>query len=128
MFTRNHNSSFFSPLWRPPFRRWRSLLFCLKRRDTMFVQRIKHYDIFTVSKYPGFTVRNNKGDFKNHIHLRNLRDCRRVIAWCENRLIPKSAFFRESCRRLSTDKYYQQRLIHHKDKDAYYNPNKGVRK
>jgi hypothetical protein len=91
------------------------------------IKRVKHYVIFTVPKYPGFTVRNLKGEYCNHVHLGTLAECESVIRWVENKVIPKKAFFRESCRRLATDRKYIQRLENHKNKDYYYNPNKGVR-
>ena len=91
------------------------------------IKKIKHYAIFTVSKYPGFTVRNDKGTYENHVHLNTLSDCESVIRWVEKRIIPRQAHFRESCRRLTTDRKYRQRLENHKDKEPYYNPSKGVK-
>jgi len=87
----------------------------------VYVQTIGEYEIYTVGKYPGFSVKCTKGAYCNHAHkLPSVGMARQLIYWVEHKIIPNSVFYRESCRRLTTDEYYKERLINHKDKDGYY--------
>lgn len=87
----------------------------------MYVQTIGDYEIYTVGKYPGFSVKYTKGSYSCHAHkLPSAGMARQLIYWVEHKIIPRSEFYRIACMRLTTDEYYKERLTNHKDKDGYY--------
>lgn len=79
----------------------------------------------------GFILINTEGEYKNHAHLKAEKTCMMLIRLIERKIVPKSSYLRESCRRLTLDTEYKEKIerkqAKDKEKPAYFNANKGVR-
>jgi hypothetical protein len=79
----------------------------------------------------GFVLINLNGEYENHAHLRAEKTCGLLICLIGRKIVPKSSYLRESCRRLTIDMEYRQAIerkqAKDKEKPAYFNANKGGR-
>ena len=92
------------------------------------IDQIGIYKILQDSK--GYVVCNTKGEYANHGHFKQLKTCYTIIKLMRKRTVPKSKYLRGSALRISTDKYYiekvQSKIDKDKDRIYYFNPSKGV--
>lgn len=88
-----------------------------------------HFKIIADSS--GFVLINTNGEYENHAHLRAEKTCGLLICLIGRKIVPKSSYLRESCRRLTIDTEYKKAIERKQAKDtekpAYFNANKGVR-
>ena len=79
-----------------------------------------------------YIVVNTKGKHENHGHFKKLSTCYVIIRLMQRRVIPKKSFMIEAARRITTDMKYKQILTikqqKNKQRQYYFNPNKGVRR
>ncbi len=76
-------------------------------------------------------VRNAKGKYENHTHIKKYKTAEMFIKLVRKKKIPRSDYLRESVKRVSLDDKYVAAVEHKQSKDKqkpkYYNANKGVR-
>lgn len=79
-----------------------------------------------------YIVVNTKGKYENHGHFKKLSTCYVIIRLMQRKTIPKKFFMLEAARRITTDEKYKQVLTikqkKNKQRQYYFNPNKGVRR
>ena len=94
------------------------------------VEVINEYKI--LQKERDYIVVNTNGKYENHGHFKNLSACYTIIKLMQKKIIPKSDYLLEAARRITTDSNYKQILelkqLKNKQRQYYFNSNKGVRK
>jgi hypothetical protein len=79
-----------------------------------------------------YIVKNNKGKHENHGHFKKLSTCYVIIRLLQRKTIPNKPFMIEAARRMTTDSAYREALTikqkKNKQRQYYFNSNKGVRK
>ena len=79
-----------------------------------------------------YIVVNTKGNYENHGHFKKLSTCYVIIRLVQRKTIPRSTYLLEAARRITTDAKYKQTLelkqLKNKQRQYYFNPNKGVRR
>jgi hypothetical protein len=95
-----------------------------------FIDMIDEYRIQKGSR--DYIVSNVNGKYENHGHFQKLSTCYTLIRLMQKKKIPRSAYLLEAARRITTDAKYKQTLelkqLKNKQRQRYFNPNKGVRK
>ena len=91
---------------------------------------IDHIGIYKILQdNRGYVVSNTSGSYANHGHFKQLKTCYTIIKLMQKRTVPKSKYLRGSVLRISTDKYYidkvQRKIEKDKDRIYYFNPSKG---
>lgn len=80
----------------------------------------------------GYIVSNTAGEYRHHGHFKRLKTCYTIIKLIQKRTVPKSKYLRGSALRISTDKYYidkvNRKIEKDKDRTYYSNIGKGVKK
>ncbi len=94
------------------------------------VEVINEYKILQNER--DYIVININGEHENHGHFKKLSTCYVVIRLLQRKIIPKSDYLLEAARRITTDAKYKQVLElkqkKNKQRQYYFNSNKGVRK
>jgi hypothetical protein len=79
-----------------------------------------------------YVVVNTNGEHENHGHFKKLSTCYTIIKLIQKKTIPKSDYLLEAAKRITTDAKYKQTLElkqeKNKQRQYYFNSNKGVRK
>jgi len=79
-----------------------------------------------------YIVKNNKGKYENHGHFKKVDTCYTLIRLMQKKTIPRSTYLLEAAKRITTDAKYKQTLElkqrKNKQKQRYFNSNKGVRR
>lgn len=95
----------------------------------VFIDMIGEYKIQKGSR--GYIVSNVNGTYENHGHFQKLSTCYVIVRLIRKNTIPESPYLIEAARRITIDPKYKETLTHKlkklKDKQRYYNSNKGVR-
>lgn len=93
------------------------------------VDVVGNFKILKVKK--GYVVKNLKGDYENHGHFDRLKGCYKIISLVRRKKVPIDVYFIEAAIRLTLDDKYKQNLLvkqeKNKNKQYYFNPQKGVR-
>jgi hypothetical protein len=91
---------------------------------------IDEYRILQTSK--DYIVINTNGKYENHGHFKKLSTCYVIIRLMKRKTIPNKPFMLEAARRITIDEKYKEVLTNkqkkNKQRQYYFNPNKGVRK
>ena len=91
---------------------------------------IDEYRILQTSK--DYIVINTNGKYENHGHFKKLSTCYVIIRLMKRKTIPNKPFMLEVARRITIDEKYKEVLTNkqkkNKQRQYYFNPNKGVRK
>ena len=91
---------------------------------------IDEYKILQTSK--DYIVVNTNGKYENHGHFKKLSTCYVIIRLIKRKTIPNKPFMLEAARRITIDEKYKEVLTNkqkkNKQRQYYFNPNKGVRK
>lgn len=91
---------------------------------------IDEYRILQTSK--DYIVINTNGKYENHEHFKKLSTCYVIIRLMKRKTIPNKPFMLEAARRITIDEKYKEVLTNkqkkNKQRQYYFNPNKGVRK
>ena len=95
-----------------------------------YIDQIGQYQIRQTNK--DFIVKNLKGEYENHGHFKKLSTCYVIIRLLRRKTIPKKPYMIEAAKRITTDNKYKRDLINkqkkNKQRQHYFNPNKGVRR
>ena len=79
-----------------------------------------------------YIVVNTNGKYENHGHFKKLSTCYVIIRLMKRKTIPNKPFMLEAARRITIDEKYKEVLTNkqkkNKQRQYYFNPNKGVRK
>ena len=79
-----------------------------------------------------YIVKNNKGKYENHGHFKKVDTCYTLIRLMQKKKIPRSDYLLEAARRITIDAKYKQALelkqLKNKQRQRYFNSNKGVRR
>ena len=79
-----------------------------------------------------YIVVNTNGKYENHGHFKKLSTCYTIIGLMQRKAIPRSDYLLEAAIRITTDSKYKQTLElkqeKNKQRQRYFNSNKGVRK
>lgn len=79
-----------------------------------------------------YIIVNTNGKYENHGHFKKLSTCFVLIRLMQRKTIPNKPFMIEAARRITTDATYEQVLSNkqqkNKQRQYYFNSNKGVRK
>ena len=91
---------------------------------------IDEYKILETAR--DYIIVNTNGKYENHGHFKKLSTCFVLIRLMQTKTIPNKPFMLEAARRITTDATYKEVLSNkqqkNKQRQYYYNPNKGVRK
>lgn len=86
--------------------------------------------ILDCGKY--FTIINTKGNYDNHCHVDRYSTAEMLCRLIRKQRVPDSKYLRELAQRVTIDKKYRKKIDIKIEKDKnrqyYFNPNKGVRK
>ena len=86
--------------------------------------------IINCGKY--YTVINTNGDYANHAHIKTKNTAELLCKLIRNKTLPNSSYLIDSAIRITLDEKYRHELEikqkRIKDKQNYYNPQKGVRR
>jgi hypothetical protein len=97
---------------------------------SMVVGVIDEYKILQNER--DYIVVNAKGKYENHEHFKKLSTCFVIIRLMQRKTIPNKPFLIEAARRITVDDTYEQVLANkqqkNKQRQYYFNSNKGVRK
>jgi len=92
-----------------------------KPSDFMIMECDNHYVLI-----------NKKGNVENHTHLKKKDTCHLLINLVCEKKIPHSPYLRTSAKRISRNKKYIREIEIKEEKDKqkqhYFNPQKGVRR
>ncbi len=95
----------------------------------VFIDMLGEYKIQKGAR--GYIVSNVNGTYENHGHFKKLSTCYVMVRLIRKNTIPRSPYLIEAARRITIDPKYKETLTHKlkklKDKQMYYNSNKGVR-
>ena len=95
-----------------------------------YIDQIGEYQIVATNK--DFIAKNLKGEYENHGHFKKLSTCYVIIRLVRRKTIPKKPYMIEAAKRITTDEKYKRDLINkqkkNKQRQHYFNPNKGVRR
>lgn len=95
-----------------------------------FIDRIGEYKILQNQR--DYIVVNTEGNYENHGHFKKLSTCYVIIRLMKRKTIPNKPFMLEAARRITIDEKYKEVLTNkqkkNKQRQYYFNPNKGVRK
>ena len=79
-----------------------------------------------------YVVVNTNGKYENHGRFKKLSACYTIIRLIQRKIIPRSDYLLEAARRITTDSKYREVLTikqkKNKQRQYYFNSNKGVRK
>ncbi len=79
-----------------------------------------------------YIVVNTNGKYENHGHFKKLSTCYVIIRLLQRKIIPNKPFMLEAARRITINEKYKEVLTNkqkkNKQRQYYFNPNKGVRK
>lgn len=79
-----------------------------------------------------YTIINTKGSYDNHCHVNKRATAELLCRLIKNKRVPDSKHLRESAKRVSTDWKYigkiEIKIEKDREKQLYFNSNKGVRK
>lgn len=96
----------------------------------VFIDMIDGYKIQKGAR--DYIVSNVNGKYENHGHFQKLSTCYVMVRLLRKNTIPKSPYLIEAARRITIDPQYKETLTHKlkklKDKQMYYNSNKGARR
>lgn len=91
---------------------------------------IDEYKILETSR--DYIIVNTNGKYENHGHFKKLSTCFVLIRLLQRKTIPNKPFMIEAARRITVDATYEQVLANkqqkNKQRQYYFNSNKGVRK
>ena len=73
----------------------------------------------------GYIVINTHEGYEQHSHFTSIKGCKRCLMFIEKGILPVDAWWQEAVRRLLSPEEFEQ--LRMKDKQQYYNVNKGVR-
>jgi hypothetical protein len=94
------------------------------------VEVINEYKILQDER--DYIVVNTNGKYENHGHFKKLSACYTIIRLMQRKIIPRSDYLLEAARRITTDAKYREALTikqqKNKQRQYYFNSNKGVRK
>lgn len=87
---------------------------------------------FKIVGYHGeYVLVNIKGENSNHTHITNKGTCKLLIDLVVKQVVPNSNYLRTSAKRISRNPKYIQKINikieKDKNKQKYFNSNKGVR-
>lgn len=89
----------------------------------------KEYKILRNKK--DYILINKKGEYENHGHFKKESTCHLLIKLINRNIVPHSHYLRQAVLRICTsDKYkdkVKRKIKKDKDKQVYFNSNKGVR-
>ena len=92
-----------------------------KPSDFMIIECGNHY-----------VLMNKKGEVKNHTHLKKKDTCYLLIKLVCRKEVPRSPYLRTSAKRISRNEKYIREIEIKEEKDKqkqyYFNPQKGVRR
>lgn len=76
----------------------------------------------------GYVLINTEGEYKNHAHVKKRSTCELLIRLIKRKIVPKSRYLRGSCKRLTLDTDYIDKIERKQAKDsqkpAYFNTKK----
>ena len=79
-----------------------------------------------------YVLINLKGLWKNHGHFKKDSTCYMLIRFMRKGTVPKSKYLQDAVLRISTDEDYKQKVLAKQEKlrnkEFYYNVNKGIKK
>lgn len=91
---------------------------------------IDEYKILETSR--DYIIVNTNGKYENHGHFKKLSTCFVLIRLLQRKTIPSKPFMLEAARRITIDEKYKEVLSNkqqkNKQRQYYFNSNKGVRK
>ena len=94
------------------------------------VEVINEYKILQNER--DYVVVNTNGKYENHGRFKKLSACYTIIRLIQRKIIPRSDYLLEAARRITTDSKYREVLTikqkKNKQRQYYFNSNKGVRK
>ena len=80
----------------------------------------------------GHIIINTLGKYENHGHIARLGTCKKLLSLVDKNIVPDSDYLRGTALRISLDPKYIEKVKHKiekdKNKQQYYNPQKGVMK
>lgn len=95
-----------------------------------FIDMIDGYKILQNKR--DYIVVNTNGKYENHGHFKKLSTCYVIIRLLQRKTIPNKPFMLEAARRITIDEKYKEVLTikqkKNKQRQYYFNSNKGVRK
>lgn len=93
-----------------------------------YIDRLDNYKIQKGSR--DYIVSNLNGKYEHHGHFQKLSTCYVIIRLMNDKKVPNSNYLIEAAKRITTDPKYLEALIIKQDKNKqkqyYFNPNKGV--
>jgi len=95
--------------------------------------QFKEYIVIEDDYKPGHhIIINTKGKYNNHGHIKFLGTCKKLLNLIDRKIIPNSDYLRGTALRISLDPKYiteiENKIKKDKNKQQYFNPQKGVRK
>lgn len=94
--------------------------------------RHNEYIVIEDDHRQGHIIINTKGKYSNHGHVKYLNSCKKLLRLMDKGQVPDSDYLRETVLRISLDTKYRDRVRNKiekdKNKQLYFNPNKGVRR
>ena len=78
----------------------------------------------------GCTIINTKSD-THHGHIKTIKTCEMLLKLMDRQVVPDSTYLRNTILRICLDDKYKDKVINRIEKDKqrqyYYNPQKGIR-
>ncbi|MDR7856106.1 hypothetical protein [Tissierella sp.] len=96
------------------------------------VYRFNEYIVIEDDHRKGHIIINTKGKYENHGHVRYLNSCKNLLKLMKRQVVPDSPYLRGTVLRISLDEKYiakvKNKIDKDKNKQQYFNPQKGVKK
>lgn len=92
-----------------------------------------HNEYLVIESKRGHTIINMNGTFSdNHGHVKKLGTAKLLIGLIKKEIVPDSSYLRETAKRISLNSRYIEKINikinNDKNKQQYFNPNKGLKR